>query len=182
MKLEKNYKKIGNFDVTEITKIVSEFPKDKWFENSSRQQLYQQHKQTQSIFINDLDNRWTGQGYPLVKYHFNDRLEQLTESIVSKLEVFFNGKVGKTVFINLPKKCEVSPHRDGGYYLAGVHRCHIPIITNDKVDFMIGSDTINMKPGICYEINNTEVHAVYNKGKQDRVHLLIDIIPVELIK
>ena len=38
-------------------------------------------------------------------------------------------------------------------------------------------NTINMKEGICYEINNQLPHAAHNNSDLDRIHLIIDIMP-----
>jgi aspartyl/asparaginyl beta-hydroxylase (cupin superfamily) len=52
----------------------------------------------------------------------------------------------------------------------------LPIITNDEVWFTVGSESINMRPGELYEVNNRRVHSVENKGAEDRVHLILDFV------
>jgi hypothetical protein len=38
-----------------------------------------------------------------------------------------------------------------------------------------------MKLGECWRVNNKLLHGVYNFGSTNRVHLMVDIIPEELI-
>jgi aspartyl/asparaginyl beta-hydroxylase (cupin superfamily) len=38
-----------------------------------------------------------------------------------------------------------------------------------------------MRVGEIWEVNNNKVHQVWNEGDTDRVHLLIDIIPNNVI-
>jgi quercetin dioxygenase-like cupin family protein len=58
-----------------------------------------------------------------------------------------------------------------------VHRYHIPIITNENVEFDIAGEKNKMLPGECWEIHNGKLHSVSNSGSSDRVHLIIDIFP-----
>jgi hypothetical protein len=53
---------------------------------------------------------------------------------------------------------------------------HFPIVTNDKVLFTVGSQTVNMQEGMLYEINNRRKHSVANRGDADRIHLIIDFV------
>ena len=177
-----NYRIIGEFDIHNIAHELSTLSADVWEVNKSRQNRSIEHQYTKSIFINNVDTDWVGNGYPLEKYFVNEKLYEYTEAIISILENKFNGKIGKAIYINLPAKKQIRVHKDYGYYLTSVHRCHIPIITNENVNFHLNGETINMKAGICYEINNKNDHGVFNSGETDRVHLLIDIIPMSAFK
>jgi hypothetical protein len=54
-------------------------------------------------------------------------------------------------------------------------RLHIPIQTNEECLFFIKDEVKNLKVGEIWEIANDEyVHWVENKGKTDRVHMIID--------
>lgn len=177
MKLNSNYNIIDTFDISNIINEITNLDASVWDLDKSRQNNFGPHIKTKSIFINNIDLKWNGVGYPLETHHINDGLNEHTKKIYNDLEARFDGKVGRTLYINLPVGEKVTPHIDGGYYLMNVHRCHIPIFTNDDVDFLLNNETINMKAGICYEINNGNTHGVHNRGKTDRIHLLIDIIP-----
>jgi aspartyl/asparaginyl beta-hydroxylase (cupin superfamily) len=44
--------------------------------------------------------------------------------------------------------------------------------------FGVGDEEINMAVGDCWEINNSKIHYVNNYSEVDRIHLLVDILPV----
>lgn len=70
---------------------------------------------------------------------------------------------------------EIKPHRDHNLgYEDNCFRLHIPITTNDDVSFILDGDLLKMHPGTCWYTNVNFIHSVANKGKSDRVHLVID--------
>jgi len=56
----------------------------------------------------------------------------------------------------------------------GEARFHIPVITNQQVDFFIEAEKIPMKEGECWYLNLSLKHSVNNFGEINRVHLVID--------
>lgn len=76
--------------------------------------------------------------------------------------------------IRLPARCNVFPHVDMGRIFKVSRRVHLPIITNEKVDFFINIDKVPMEEGLLMEINNLAIHCVFNQSDYDRVHLIID--------
>lgn len=177
-----NYQVVGEFNITDIIHELSVLDSNLWNMTQYRQTMFTPHKQTKSIFVNDIDIMWDGVGYPIVKHPTSERLSNLTQTIITTLEKQFGGRVGKAVYINLPAGQNVSVHKDGGYYLRSVHRFHIPIITNPSVEFFLNGEIINMRSGTCYEINNVNDHGVENKGDADRIHLMVDVIPMSAFK
>lgn len=70
---------------------------------------------------------------------------------------------------------EIKPHRDHELgYENNNFRIHIPITTNKDVQFILDENNITMLPGECFYTNVNYVHSVSNKGKTDRVHLVLD--------
>jgi hypothetical protein len=56
------------------------------------------------------------------------------------------------------------------------YRFHIPIITNDKCDFIV--DNINYKLdslGSIYRFNSDLIHSIANNGNSIRLHLMFDV-------
>ena len=60
-------------------------------------------------------------------------------------------------------------------------RCHIPIITNNKVDFWIGNPKqhkYNLKQASLYYLRTGDkTHWVRNNSNEDRIHMVIDMKP-----
>ena len=82
--------------------------------------------------------------------------------------------------VRLQSAGAITEHTDNNFSLVHSHRVHLPIITNAEVGFSVGNETINMKEGELWEINNRRLHTVNNAGSEDRVHLILDyVIPGE---
>ena len=176
-----NYSIVNEFDISKIAHEISILDSAIWDLDQSRNS-FNNHQSTKSIFISSLPLSWRGKNYNLKKHLVSEKLNQLTYKIADELENVFDGKLGRSLYVNLPAKQKIPKHYDFGYYLLNVHRLHIPIVTNDCVEFFLNGDVVNMKTGSCYEINNAREHAVSNNGDTDRIHLIMDIIPRKAFK
>lgn len=173
-----NFKLHKVFDVSEIENRVKLFNSE-WFIDTSRQDMYFAHKDTNTYFLVEHSNHWQyGDKYSPEFKCLDPDLWELIRPIVEELESSVNGKMGKVVLINLPENKNVSEHKDKGDYLDIIRRFHIPIFTNENVLFTINDETKIMKSGECWEINNSKLHSVKNEGSKNRVHLMIDIMPM----
>jgi len=56
----------------------------------------------------------------------------------------------------------------------GMARLHIPIQTNDEVDFRLNGRRVVLKEGECWYLRLSDPHSVKNGGETDRVHIVID--------
>ncbi len=69
----------------------------------------------------------------------------------------------------------IKPHKD---YKLGYEnnnfRVHIPIETNDQVEFILDGQQLSMLPGESWYTNVNFTHSVANRGKNDRIHLVLD--------
>jgi hypothetical protein len=174
----KYYKK---FDITEIKKEINKLNSE-WYLDTSRQDQHGVHKDTITFFLTDYDVEWM----PYSKYNItikdlNSTLWNLVQPIIYELEQIHNGKVGKVLFPRLKAKNKIYKHWDSTEYLNVVRRHHIPIITNKNVYFYVDDGALNMFEGECWEINNMKSHEVINNSDEDRIHLMIDIIPNKYI-
>jgi hypothetical protein len=77
---------------------------------------------------------------------------------------------------------------DQGLAVGKLARFHFPIITNPDVKFTVWDinnkpNTVNMKPGECWVLDVRKPHAAINGGKEDRIHLVVDLVVTpEIIK
>lgn len=176
-----NYNFIGRFDVSDIKKEVSSF-NGQWEKDVSRQNKYKEHKDTKTYMLQDVPISWTkGQDLLPVKKYDHDYEWDILSKIFNSIKDKYPGVIARVMYINLPSGKSVPYHKDGGYYLFSVRRFHIPIITNDRVSYTVGDEKKFMREGECWEINNNNHHSVSNDGDNDRVHLVIDLIPYESI-
>ena len=56
----------------------------------------------------------------------------------------------------------------------GMVRLHIPVTTSPEVDFRLGGRRVEMAPGRVWYLRLSEPHAVANRSRTDRIHLVVD--------
>ena len=176
-----SYRFIDRFDVSEVAKSVSKFDSE-WVLDTSRQKMFKEHKDTYTYMIQNFPLGWSP-GFDVKvekKYVKEDHYLEIKKIIDHLLELN-PGLVARVMYIKLPSKKSVPLHKDSGWYLSNVKRFHIHILTNDRVSYTVNDDLKFMRSGECWEINNTAYHSVVNDGNTDRVHLVIDIIPQEVL-
>lgn len=185
MNFEGSFARLPDFDVSLIKGLAAQLTQEQWGENQMRQELYLAHQHTQTIPL------FTDEGsedslpakqpaYDLFKPLITPLLGMIANyyknspDIQAKFDRVIQGYFIRINLVNLRAGGEIRLHRDKGYWLSHTHRVHVPIITNDQVRFAVGNETINMKEGEVFEINNRRVHSVVNEGAEDRVHLILD--------
>jgi hypothetical protein len=178
----------GSVNIEQIASFISEWEYE-WTVDTQRQSLnlrpseeqaQNPQKDTQAYFIANFKLQWQpGDEYRVAI--MNSDLYNIVLPIIRELESQHNGRHGRVFLAKLPAKKTITPHADWQEYLLVCRRNHIPIITNADVRFTVGDETKFMKTGEIWEINNSRVHSVVNDGEDDRVHLIIDIIPNELL-
>lgn len=78
---------------------------------------------------------------------------------------------------------DIPPHRDmvGNVGFGGL-RLHVPIITNDKVNFIVDGRRVNMGVGELWALDTSYTHSVTNFGSTNRIHLVMDVILNEWVE
>lgn len=181
MKLDENIKKIIESNhLNELKELVNKF--DEWDTWQFRQKAYFEHKSTESIpLLWSTESTVVGKSinvieverYNSILYLLNDELFYLREK--------YKGFIIKALIANLKKNQKIYPHTDKGLLLTSSHRLHLPIKTNPEVIFNINDEDYHMSEGIWYEFDNTKVHHVLNNSDEDRIHLMVDIIPNKVL-
>jgi hypothetical protein len=99
------------------------------------------------------------------------------EVILSARGHFGELKVQQAMLTQLKAGVVIPRHRDEGRLTAKTHRIHVPVITNTECIFSVGDESKNLPAGQIWVIDNVNrYHSVENRGKNDRVHLIIDAI------
>lgn len=166
-----NFKYYGKIDVSNIGYLIENTELD-WDEYEFRQKTYLAHSNTKTIpliFDETLGNTtliW--KSYEI----FKDSLIEIENNLINLIG---EGKIDTALLINLPKSKKILPHIDSNEHFIKTKRIHIPIVTNDKCNFRVDDEIIQMNHGEIWEIDNAhKVHGVINNGNTDRIHLLID--------
>ncbi len=69
----------------------------------------------------------------------------------------------------------IKEHHDNDLsFEQGMVRIHIPVVTNEDVDFRLNGVRCVMPAGSAWYLRLSDPHSVANRGAADRVHLVID--------
>jgi hypothetical protein len=78
--------------------------------------------------------------------------------------------------MRLERRKNIFWHYDAGENLDGpVVRLHIPVVTNEKVEFQISHQSVRWNPGEFWYGDFSFPHRLRNGGDEDRVHLVMDL-------
>lgn len=176
------FKLVGSYDVSELVSIVEKFDTEWRLDTSRQNQFNSVHMNTNTYYVRSFKPGWEPHQklnvFPLAN---SIKVLSIVDKIIKTLEAVHGGKVSLAMIVKLLPDSDIIPHSDESNYLGAVRRHHIPLKTNKDVLFHIEDESINMKVGECWEINNSRVHHVTNNSDEDRIHLIIDILPQQYI-
>lgn len=174
---------LGMFRTDEITRELLSY-QDEWLIDTSRQEMGTVHSKTQMFRICETDYHWVP-NTPVETIQRNslknDKAKLELKDIFIKLERYYSGKVIRCEFIKMLPNSQILRHTDGGPILHYSRRVHIPLVTDPKITFTVMNNTIHMEKDQWYEINNQMPHEVNNPTNIERIHLIIDILPDEML-
>jgi hypothetical protein len=179
MKLDEPLKALFDRSVSQFAKLLPPSENALWDMAGDRANRYAVHAETRSIVFKWLENGWQPGTPAIVRdYDYAPRpLIQQAEAVAAKLAAHHRGKVVKLMLAELQPGCAITAHRDVSPALFMSHRCHLPIVSNPDVDFEVDGVNFHLEPGKVYELDNTRMHAVANRGQTTRVHLICDVMP-----
>ena len=177
MRLPVPFWTIGDIDISEYQKLILDLKEEKWNEWKLRQRKFIVHKSTNSIPF--IWNKWDNLTKTMDVQYFNQDLSlwNAINPYLSMLSEKYRGRIVNCLFARLPSGESIKTHRDTGLHLLLINRIHLPIITNSSVKFFIDDIPYEFPPGRCFELSNDRKHAVKNMSNEDRIHLIVDLLP-----
>lgn len=176
--------KLGNFKTNFIKDEIIVFDKE-WDLDISRQNKYFTHVNTKvfNIISSNFENWHPGSKIEVVKHNQFKSIKANNQLniIFDILEKYYCGIIISCEVVKLSKNSNVRVHVDGGALLHYARRIHVPIVTNKDITFIVMDNEIHMQESGWYEINNQMRHGANNPTDQDRIHLIIDIFPDNMI-
>ncbi len=95
----------------------------------------------------------------------------------------FNCPLEAVRLLKLTTGSIIKEHSDADLcFEKGAIRLHIPVQTNPDVEFILSGDPLTMQEGECWYANFNLPHALANRGKTDRIHLVIDALVNDWVK
>jgi len=179
MDIETRIRELGPVDQEALSEAILAQDELAWHEEEHRQQVYDVHRQTESIvmvFINL-------EVWPEIEIHREpgwDRLAHVAVPLMhSIIEKHYppGGAIIRAMAAKLLSGGKITPHTDTHPSFHRGHRIHVPITTNSRVRFMIDGRPHQLQVGQAYEINNQKNHSVMNKGAEDRITFIFDYVP-----
>ena len=174
-----DYKKLFNYDPHNLAQLLSNADDEVWTKNDVRQKLFAVHKNTKSIVY--VWSNFSDDDYQNIETHIpqstKDELHQEVWKIANQIKGCFGdtSKITKLMLAKLDGQSQITEHYDQGN-LTKIHRCHLPVITNEDCLFLIDKVPYHFKPDFAFEFNNQKMHGVINNSNTDRVHLICDIL------
>lgn len=175
MKLPGLLFRVLDVDVSELREEVNKLTESEWIDWELRQNRYKVHSTTQSYPF-----YFSEYGETAKAYNIDTRLWELTKPIIEELEHWYNRRAEVILLVKLLPFKSIRPHTDGGWFVH-THRIHIPIITDPDILFIVDAKKFHLECGYAYEMNNVVEHGVQNPTDIGRVHLMVDILPNEVL-
>lgn len=86
-------------------------------------------------------------------------------------------------FLRLGAGADIREHKDYNLgYEDGEVRIHIPVRSNDEVEFVLDGRPIEMEEGEAWYLDLNLPHRVANRGSEDRIHLVVDCVVNEWLR
>jgi aspartyl/asparaginyl beta-hydroxylase (cupin superfamily) len=169
-----NFRYIDSIEVSYLLKSIQSYTLEQWNQYSFRQKTFDVHQETLTIPL-IFDENFDEKPLYFNEYkNYKNILKEIEEKISKKFNATF--KIVRAILVNLPSGCKIEKHVDSGESLESSMRFHIPIITNESCIFGVGNEEKVLNPGEIWEISNTnKIHYVTNSGKEDRIHLIVDL-------
>jgi hypothetical protein len=148
-----------------------------WDQYRLRQQRFEVHDATRSIIFKWTAVQPSGAHAILSSSYAPAPLTDAVMACGDRLAQAYAGTAMSLLLTELGPGRRIARHRDSGELLERTHRCHLPIITNPEVGFLIDDQPHQLRAGTVYEVDNMRSHAVVNAGSTRRIHLICNILP-----
>lgn len=187
MDIGQRYIDHGTIDAAGLRDAVLACPEDLWYVDDGLRDHLAKGRPTQSLFLlrisphdvcNAIRHRSIEQD-DVAKHSSWLKLREAVAPILKKIRETYgpDGVFVSVQIARLPAGAEITPHIDSAQLLRNSHRLHVPLVTNENVEFCIDGERVDLKPERLYEINNNVLHGVENLGDDARLHLIVDYLP-----
>ena len=170
MNFDDNFRRIGSANIEHVKALAATLTDEDWTQESVRQQRYEVHKDTQSIpLVHDDDFRHTEPTQHPALQTFAPVIRPILAITADFFDSSEKGRaltekhgIGYFIRANLVRLAPggtIDEHRDGNFSLTHSHRVHVPIITNDRVLFKVGRETLSIPEGVlrAYVVVSKEI-------------------------
>lgn len=170
---------LGEVDIDALKQRILDQEPAAWDEQMTRQQVYEVHRDTQSIVMLFCDESWPDGG-EIYRETGWDRLADVATPVIDHIiETWYEpgGTLLRAMAAKLRAGGRINAHTDSLRSFHMGHRIHVPITSNSGVRYTISGRPYSFDVGNAYEINNQQKHSVMNLGSEDRISFIFDYVP-----
>lgn len=114
---------------------------------------------------------------------YKDTIFLKQNNYLSEVLSTFKAPLQAVRLLKLDAGAVIKEHRDAELsYEHGSIRIHIPIATNDEVEFYLNKERMKLGEGECWYLNFNLPHYIINNSKEERIHLVIDALVNDWVK
>ncbi|HEY2345089.1 MAG TPA: aspartyl/asparaginyl beta-hydroxylase domain-containing protein [Xanthomonadaceae bacterium] len=169
-------RELGAIDVAALTAAVMAISEEQWAqENAGKPNRFEALDRTQHIvfrFVSDFNDWKQSYGLPIWE-EWRALLEPVLQQATAPYG-YANGVFPRVMLARMAPGGVIHAHVDANRAARWPHKIHIPLQTNDRVEFFVDPDIHHFQVGHAYEVNNLGLHAVRNDGDTDRIHLILE--------
>ena len=103
-----------------------------------------------------------------------------TRAFLEETAVRLGCDLGRAKIVCLPAGRKVYPHIDRGAYYRLHGRYHLVLKSALDSWLKAGDEEVRMQEGALWWFDNDQIHEAENDGSEDRIHLIFDLLPVDL--
>lgn len=120
---------------------------------------------------------------PLPNTEYKDTAILQNAPYLQQVLSFFQCPLLAVRLLKLEAGATIKEHKDADLaFEKGEIRVHIPVQTNNAVEFYLDKERMQLQEGECWYMNFNLPHSIYNKSNTDRIHLVIDAVVNDWVK
>lgn len=174
MRFDNTHRNLGNVPYKDLLEFALTADESLWDSSIVRSELFEVHKKTKAIVFRFTPDATKLEFKTYPEWKIAGEVLMKTIRAILKIQ---QGMIVRCMIAKLPPKSVIIAHTDESPVNHKCHRLHVPLINNDNCVFTVGHDIVDMTPGSLIEINNQITHGVVNNGDEDRLQLIVDILP-----
>jgi hypothetical protein len=169
-------RQLGTVDISGIRDAIHAIHEDVWnAEDAGKPNRFQSLDRTQHIvfrFVSSFDD-WKQSFDRPIWDEWRERIAPVLQQATAPYG-YARGEFPRIMLARMAPGGVIQKHVDSNPAARWPHKIHVPIQTNDQVQFYVEPETYYLEAGQAYEVNNLGPHAVANQGTTSRVHLIFE--------
>lgn len=167
---------LGRVDIGALREAVLAIPEHVWdAENAGKPNKFEALDKTRHIVFRFVDSTrdWRASHDRPAWAQWRGLIEPVLQQ-AARPYGYARGAFPRVMLARMAPGGIIQPHVDANPAAKWPHKIHVPLLTNDRVVFVVGTQGYHFPEGEAVEVNNLGPHAVRNGGTTDRIHLIFE--------